>query len=394
MRREAGIKSSSPPLSKPHLPQNFEPFPLPVLPRPDIPVGGRLAHFVEQWEELTNNKWVLSIARKGFKIPFKPVPPLLIVPINLSQSSSLLLREEIAVERVQNPGSHSFYSWLFLVHKKNGKLGPVIDLSLLNHYIHKQHFKMETVKSVRQSVMYKDWAVSIDLTDAYLHVPIHPTSRKYLQFVYDHQVFQFTALPFGMSLSPWGFMKLMNVIATHLRLRAVSLFPYLDNWLIRDLMRNRLIAHTRSNGSEFRHHSKSKEVRFDSNTTIHIYRYGISNTTKNSQSSSGSSKSSYSDHQNNSLTNSGGGTDFPFSFGQTKCSSRLNSPGQIAFTTPANVPVISLETSQTSSRSSSYDHQDDQISFKMVDEQSICSGNALSPSRPPNLPLHGCQSFR
>ena len=35
------------------------------------------------------------------------------------------------------------------------------------------------------------------------HVPIHPISRKYLRFVYEHQVFQFTALPFGMSLSPW-----------------------------------------------------------------------------------------------------------------------------------------------------------------------------------------------
>ena len=75
-------------------------------------------------------------------------------------------------------------------------------------------------------------------------------------------------------------------------------------------------------------------------------------------------------------------------------SSRLNSSGQIAFTTPANVPIIGPENSLTSSRSSNYDHQDDQISFKMVDEfQLICSENAHSPSRPPNLPLHGCQSF-
>ena len=135
--------------------------------------------------------------------------------------------------------------------------------------------------------------------------------------------------------------------------------------------------------SKARLHSKSKEVRFDSSTTIHIYRYGVSNSAKNSQSSSRSCKSSYSDHQNNSLPDSGFGTNFPFSFGQTQCSLRLNSSRQIAFTTSANVPVIGLETSHTSSRSSSTDHQDDQISFKMVDElQSICSGNAHSPSRP------------
>ena len=49
-----------------------------------------MAHFVEQWEELTNDKWFLSIARNGFKFL------LSVVPINLSQSSSPLLREEIA----------------------------------------------------------------------------------------------------------------------------------------------------------------------------------------------------------------------------------------------------------------------------------------------------------
>ena len=194
MLREVEIRNSSPPLSKPH-PQNSEvqPFLLPFLPCPDIPVGGRLAHFVEQWEELTDNKWVLSIVQNGFKIPFSSVLPLSVVPIYLSQSSSPLLREEItellkkqAVERVLNPGTSGFYSRLFLVPKKNRKLCPVIDLSLLNRYITKQHFKLETIKSVRQSIMANDWPVSIDLTDAYLHVPIHPRSRKYLRFVYEH----------------------------------------------------------------------------------------------------------------------------------------------------------------------------------------------------------------
>ena len=37
----------------------------------------------------------------------------------------------------------------------------------------------------------------------------------------------------------------MNVVAAHLRIRAVSLFSYLDDWLMRDLIRNRLISHTK-----------------------------------------------------------------------------------------------------------------------------------------------------
>ena len=46
------------------------------------------------------------------------------------------LLKKRAVERVQDPRTPGFYSQLFLVPKSNGKLCPVIDLSLLN--IHKE----------------------------------------------------------------------------------------------------------------------------------------------------------------------------------------------------------------------------------------------------------------
>ena len=211
-----------------------------------------MAHFAEKWEEITDNKWVLSIVRNGFRIPFIKIPPLSSVPIRMSQSSSPFLREEIenllnkrAVERVQNPGTPGFYSKIFLVPKKNGKFRLILDQSLLNRYIEKQAFKMETVKSVRQAMRLNDWAVSIDLTDAYLHVPIHHQSRKYLRFVHEDQVYHFSALPFGMSLSPLIFSKLMDVIAAFLRQRAISVFPYLDDWLIKNLIRNHLITQTK-----------------------------------------------------------------------------------------------------------------------------------------------------
>ena len=215
-------------------------------------MGGRLAHFAEKWEEITDNKWVHSVVRNGFRIPFIKIPPLSSVPIRMSQSSSPFLREEIenllnkrAVERVQNPRTPGFYYRIFLVPKKNRKFRLILDLSLLNRYIEKQAFKMETVKSVRQAMRLNDWAVSIDLTDAYLHVLIHRQSRKYLHFVHEDQVYHFSALPFGMSLSPLIFSKLMDVIAAFLRQRAISVFPYLDDWLIKNLIHNRLITQTK-----------------------------------------------------------------------------------------------------------------------------------------------------
>ena len=71
-----------------------------------------------------------------------------------------------------------FYSRLFLVPKPHQRWRPVIDLSRLNTFLHVEKFKMETPESIRTSLIPGEWVSSIDLSDAYLHIPIHPNSRK------------------------------------------------------------------------------------------------------------------------------------------------------------------------------------------------------------------------
>ena len=70
---------------------------------------------------------------------------------------------------------------------------------------------------------------------------ITPQSRKYLRFVLGNQVFQFMHY---FSECPWIFTKLMDVIAAHLRHCTIPPFPYLDDWLTRDLICRRLMSHT------------------------------------------------------------------------------------------------------------------------------------------------------
>ncbi|VDI54722.1 Hypothetical predicted protein [Mytilus galloprovincialis] len=60
---------------------------------------------------------------------------------------------------------------LFLVPKKNGKMRPVLDLSVLNQYLVVPHFKMETNRSIRSTVHLGTWTTSLDLMDAYFHIP-------------------------------------------------------------------------------------------------------------------------------------------------------------------------------------------------------------------------------
>lgn len=189
---------------------------------------------------ITDDKWALSVVSTGYLIPFDKSPPLSRAPICISRKTSTLwlevqnLLSKQAVERVKDWDSPGFYSRIFLVPKKSGKLRLVIDLSHLNKFIHLDSFKMETTASIKNAIQPHDWTASIDLTDAYLHIPIHPASRKYLRFAVGDQLFQFRALPFGLNTAPLVFTRLMNVITSYLHRQNIALFPYLDDWLIRN----------------------------------------------------------------------------------------------------------------------------------------------------------------
>ena len=100
---------------------------------------------------------------------------------------------------------------------------------------------METPASVRLTVRPLDWATSIDLADAYFHILIHPSFRKWLRFSHRSQVYQFRALPFGLSLAPWVFTRVIRDFVAALRLQGLRLSAYLDDWLL--LASSRALCH-------------------------------------------------------------------------------------------------------------------------------------------------------
>ena len=131
---------------------------------------------------------------------------------------------------VANPGP-GFYSRIFTVKKKTGGFRPVIDLSPLNKNIVTPRFKMETAKSIRLAITRGDFATSIDLKDAYFHVPMHKETWKYLRFVWRGTTYEFKALPFGLSPAPFIFTKVTKPVSALARQEGIRLKMYLDDWL-------------------------------------------------------------------------------------------------------------------------------------------------------------------
>ena len=56
--------------------------------------------------------------------------------------------------------------------------------------------------------------ISLDLQDAYLQVPVHPESRKYLRFCLGGKVYQFGILCFGLSSAPQVFTRVMAPVSS------------------------------------------------------------------------------------------------------------------------------------------------------------------------------------
>ena len=186
--------------------------------------------------------WVVEVLRVGYRIPFDRRPPLSERPLSLPAYSPQSIKGVALTQELQNllrkgavepaPQSPGFYSRLFLVQKALGSWRPIIDLSTLNDYVTSSHFHMETPQSVLRSIRPGDWMVSLDLQDAYLQVPVHHDSRRYLRFVVEGRTYQFRVLCFSLTTAPQAFTRIMAPVSAILHKYGVRMLRYLDDWLI------------------------------------------------------------------------------------------------------------------------------------------------------------------
>ena len=201
-----------------------------------------LAQCLPEWEECRAHPWVLSTITKGYKLQFAVEPPTFerVIFSQASGQAATVLRDEIfsllgknAIREVPlDQSRNGFYSKYFLVKKKGGGMRPILDLRSLNKYLKRFRFKMLTNAALLRMMRRGDWYATIDLKDAFFHIPIYPPHRKFLRFGFEGRVYEFTVLPFGMSLSPRVFVKCTQAAIAPLRSRGVRIATYIDDWAI------------------------------------------------------------------------------------------------------------------------------------------------------------------
>ncbi len=201
---------------------------------------------------MTKDKDILETI-EGLRIPFVKRPIQKFIPETIAKSSAEfdVLNSEIstlikkgAVEEI-NPEHGKFFSRLFTIPKSSGGLRPIINLRPLNQFVKIDTFKMEGLKDLKLLVSKGDYFTKIDLTDAYLTVPIAKAYQKYLAFSFNGRSFCFTVLPFGLNIAPERFTRIFKPVLSYLRQQAIKVLIWLDDILIISNNKNESAAHAK-----------------------------------------------------------------------------------------------------------------------------------------------------
>ena len=206
------------------------------IPKPEIPVGGRLKYFITEWYKITTDPQIINMV-KGCDIPLdKPLPSVKPKPDLIRNKDEIafaklhiqeLLDKNAIVECSREDGD--FVSSVFLVPKRQGLYRMVLDLANFNKFASKSSFKMETFHTILSMVSPNMYMTNIDLLDAYLTVAMSISASLYLKFTFQNRLFKYIVLPFGYTGSPKIFTKLLRPIIARLRKLGLLVSFYLDD---------------------------------------------------------------------------------------------------------------------------------------------------------------------
>ena len=211
--------------------------------------------FLDVWASIGAPPSILQILKDGYSLPFlRPPPQVLPRPSQftvLSKPEQIKVVDEEVVAllakgaiRQISKTSRGLVSRIFVVPKKDGGWRPIINLKWLNKtFLDPPHFRMDTALDAAALLHPGDWTASIDLKDAYFHVPVNRRFRRFLRFGWRGRLYEYLVLPFGLCLAPLIFTLVTKPLQAFLHARGIRSIFYLDDILIIGSTREECLAH-------------------------------------------------------------------------------------------------------------------------------------------------------
>ena len=197
--------------------------------------AGQVAALFTAWRTLTNDKILLSdvlgAAVECIATPVQHKLPNQIFseheyPI-VRQEVHKLLEKRVITKVSPIPGQ--ILSNVFLRPKKDGTHRLILNLKRFNESVSYYHFKMDSLSTITKLVSQNCYMASVDMKDAYYSIPIRSSDRKFLRFIWEGELYEFTCLPNGLSCAPRIFTKILKPPLSTLQKQGHIAVAHLDD---------------------------------------------------------------------------------------------------------------------------------------------------------------------
>ncbi|KAA6369594.1 MAG: putative reverse transcriptase [Streblomastix strix] len=206
----------------------------------NIPIGGRLTHFIDAWK-LIGADALVTRGIKAFWINTQ-APQILernmTNPVKIrSKDSQLtlykLIEKELQEDIIEEVPLNQL-KWIkpcFAIPKSEpGKWRKIMDCSLLNKFLCETHFIMEDVSNLRSILQPKDWMIKIDLESAFHYIQVDEELRPFLGFSFNQKYFLYKTMCFGIKHAPPVFHKTLRPVIKFIReVIKVRIISYCDD---------------------------------------------------------------------------------------------------------------------------------------------------------------------
>ena len=124
-----------------------------------------------------------------------------------------------------------YASPVVLTSRKNGDPRLCVDYRVLNKKIIRDRYPLPLVEDILNKLQGAEIFSTLNLKDAFFHVPLEPESTKFTAFVVTYGHYEFVRVSFGLCNSPAVFQRHIRAIFRHLMVNG-TMTSYLDNIMI------------------------------------------------------------------------------------------------------------------------------------------------------------------
>ena len=169
------------------------------------PVKGRLREHNAFWEDIGASKWVLDVLRDGYSLPFMSLPQKTF----FNNHGSIAEDQEFVCQEVAKLLASGAVTEVGREDLMVCNPLLIVDLCYVNQHLRSHKFKYEDIRTVADLFCKGDWFFKFDYKSGYHHIEILPQHCQFLGFSLFFggklRFFQFTVLPFGLSVGPYLF---------------------------------------------------------------------------------------------------------------------------------------------------------------------------------------------